>query len=418
MQSLNQNLRAFSIHFTLRDSSTRGTRLTLPRRNTLAPAIVVGVMFAIFAAILVSQASKLNLHHMGSVSHLMAALFSLFWLMGWSVGVMVLGLLTLFLVFHRESAWLAGGKLHQATNIGPLRVVIAYELARMSNLEVVPSGGSSQASVRFDYGGRRCSLGDLMPRNVAEQNANMLHTAMGSVATRPDEFASPSESAYQAGSVTPPEFVPPADLTHRRMPLTSMLTLVAANLFPLLGVVLNGWTLADVLVLFWAESAVIGFYTLLKIGVVAKWWAIFPGLFFTGHFGGFMAIHFLFLYELFLRNMNVVPEPNALEAIMPLFYELRPALLALFVSHGISFTLNFIGRREYKGTNVADLMRAPYARIVVMHITIILGGFVVKLMDDPLPALALLIALKIAADLWAHYAERNSKNRAQVPLPG
>jgi hypothetical protein len=413
MPKLNQPLRNFSIRFTLWDNKTRGTQLTLPRRHVLVPAIIVGGMFVAFASVLVSQASKLDLHQVGSVPHLMGTLFSLFWLMGWSAGVVALGLLTLFLLFARESAWVAGGKLHYAMNIGPIGGVVAYELALLQNLEVEPNGSSGQARLRFDCGGRRHTLGYLMPLNVAERNANILRTAMGAVAIKPDEFASPAESAE------PPEFILPAEITQRRMPLTSMLTLVAANLLPMLGVVLNGWTLEDVLVLFWAESAIIGFYTLLKIAVVAKWWAIFPGLFFTGHFGGFMAIHFMFLYQIFLRGFNATTsEPGALEAIMPLFTELWPALLALFASHGVSFVMNFIGRREYEGTKVQDLMRAPYARIFVMQITIILGGFVATISDDPLPMLVLLIAIKIVADLKAHTAERNPKNKERVPVAG
>ena len=50
-----------------------------------------------------------------------------------------------------------------------------------------------------------------------------------------------------------------------------------------------GWDLADVMVLFWAESAVVGFYTVLKIAVVGKLMALLVAPFFVGHFGGFMA---------------------------------------------------------------------------------------------------------------------------------
>lgn len=414
MPTLNQPLRDFSIRFSLWNNSTGGTRLILPRRkNMIAPAVIVGGMFVAFAAILVSQASKLDLQHMGTVFQMMSSLFELFWLIGWSVGVMVLGLLTLFLLFARETAWLDGGKLHHAIHIGPVGGVVAYDLAILQNLEVEPDDRSGQAYLRFDCGGRRRTLGDLMPRIVAEQNANTLRAAMGPVAMKPDADISTTKLTQ------PPEIIPPIDVTQRKRPLTSTLTLVAANMLPLLGVLYGGWTLSDVLVLFWAESAVIGFYTLLKIAVVAKWWAIFPGLFFTGHFGGFMAIHFLFLYEIFLRGFHATtPEPGALEAIMPLFTELRPALLALFVSHGVSFALNFIGQREYQGAKVQDVMRAPYPRIVVMQFTIILGGFVATVMSDPLPVLVLLIALKIMADLKAHNAERNPKKRERVPVPG
>lgn len=41
--------------------------------------LVVVAMFALFASVLVQQASKLNLHALGSVPDLMGMLFSLFW---------------------------------------------------------------------------------------------------------------------------------------------------------------------------------------------------------------------------------------------------------------------------------------------------------------------------------------------------
>ena len=92
---------------------------------------------------------------------------------------------------------------------------------------------------------------------------------------------------------------------------------------------------------------------------------------------------------------------------MPLW----PALLALFVSHGISFALNFLGRREYQHMTVQKLMAAPYGRIVMMQFTLIFGGWVVMLLNNPLPALVLLIVLKVAADLRAHYGERGARKQ-------
>ena len=83
MKLNHNNLRT---HFTLRDDAAGGTPLELPRRNTILPAILVAGMFAVFAGILVNQFAKLNLHALDSVFDLMTILFSLFWMLGWSVG--------------------------------------------------------------------------------------------------------------------------------------------------------------------------------------------------------------------------------------------------------------------------------------------------------------------------------------------
>jgi hypothetical protein len=50
-------------------------------------------------------------------------------------------------------------------------------------------------------------------------------------------------------------------------------------------------------------------------------------------------------------------------------------------------------------------MMAPYRRIIVMHLTIIFGGWLVLLLETPAPALALLVALKTVVDLRAHRRE-------------
>ena len=190
----------------------------------------------------------------------------------------------------------------------------------------------------------------------------------------------------------------------------SGLALMIANLIPLGGVLLLGWDLGEVITLFWAENAVIGLYTLLKLVVVAQWGALLLGPFFLGHYGGFMAAHFLFIYQLFVRGIEQSPpEVQTLTALAGLFIPLWPALLALAVSHGISFYANFLKRKEYLGRTAAEQMGEPYKRVVVLHVTIIFGGWVILLLGSPLPALVLLVALKTGVDLAAHRKEHAVK---------
>jgi hypothetical protein len=285
-------------------------------------------------------------------------------------------------------------------------VINEYDLARLRNPRVEAEANGERARVRFDYDERRRGLGDTMPRDTAERIVAALRGAIPAAARAPaNEGAAPPRPA-------PAKVDPPAEAAAQPLPMVSMLALIAANLVPLFGVLFAGWKLEEVMVLFWAESAVIGFYTLLKMAVVGKWLALFSGMFFVGHFGGFMAGHFLFIYELFVRGINAQGiGPGAVEALTRLFTPLWPALLALFVSHGVSFATNFLARREYQRTTVSRLMTAPYGRIVMMHFTILFGGWVVMLLKNPLPALVLLIVLKVAADLRAHYGERGVKER-------
>ena len=80
-------------------------------------------------------------------------------------------------------------------------------------------------------------------------------------------------------------------------------------------------------------------------------------------------------------------------------------LLGLFISHGISYRLNYIGRGEYLRTSVMKQMAAPYGRLVILHVTIILGGMAIALTGAPAAAVFVLVLLKTALDLGFHLAE-------------
>ena len=51
-------------------------------------------------------------------------------------------------------------------------------------------------------------------------------------------------------------------------------------------------------------------------------------------------------------------------------------------------------------------MIQPYGRIVLMHVTILIGGFLVMLLHSPAAGLALLVILKMTFDLAGHQGER------------
>jgi hypothetical protein len=373
------------------------TALELPRRSAGLAAVIVAVMFVVFAGALVTVASGLDSHPGSSLGALVSTLFRLFWLLGWSLGVLALGALTVLLCFYRPATWLSGGALIDAPRIGPLRMIAEYDLARLRNVRADPEGDN--ARVRFDYGEGTRTLGEAMPRADAERLVAAIRGAMpASAVAAPAGPAAPGAPALAAATPAEPS---------RPLPAVSTFALVLANLLPVLGVLIGGWRLEQVMLLFWAESAMIAFYTVLKMIVVGRWLAIVAVPFFVAHFGAFMAIHFLFIYELFVRGpRHAGPEPRALDAIAGALGPLWPALLALLLSHGVSFALDFFGREERRGAKLSILMNAPYKRVVVMQLTLIAGGGLLLALQTPVPALALLVALKIAADLWAHRSER------------
>jgi hypothetical protein len=212
---------------------------------------------------------------------------------------------------------------------------------------------------------------------------------------------------------------PRADAGGRRKPpgwgSTSVVALLLANLVPLVGVLGFGWDLGAIMLLFWAESGVIGFYAILRLCYVAGWSALFLGPFFVVHFGGFMVGHLIFIYTLFIQGVNAEgtiaagADAGFTQTLTDVFVPIFPALLALFLSHGVSFVTNFLRRREYAGRDPADQMKEPYRRIVVMHITIIFGGWFILALGAPAWALVLLVGLKTGVDLAAHRREHGEK---------
>jgi hypothetical protein len=63
------------------------------------------------------------------------------------------------------------------------------------------------------------------------------------------------------------------------------------------------------------------------------------------------------------------------------------------------------------------LTAAPYKRIIVMHLTVIIGGWIVLALGTPAPALIVLIALKLFVDARTHRREHGITSRALSPSP-
>jgi hypothetical protein len=362
-------------------------------------------MFAIFAGVEWFTVLQMSRHSVTDLFDLMFLLFQGFWVLGWSVGVAILGSLAVLLLFYGESARLQAGHLVHIPRLGPFKVLLDYDLAEVRNLRLENAGSNDSVRLRFDYRDGVTSLGDAMPRPEAQQLLDTIRSASQAAGTTP-WVAADHEPARESPREPTPASLPGTTV---EPPLTitspSGLALIVANMVPLFGVVFRGWDLASVMVLFWAESAAIAFYTALKMAWVGNVAAFFAVPFFIGHFGGFMAGHFLLIYMLFIRGASAASEPAARETLRVIFTPLAIPIAALMVSHGISFVTNFIGRREYKATTMAALMTAPYNRIIVMQLALIFGGWIILLLKSPVPALGVLVLVKTALDFSAHRTE-------------
>ncbi len=201
----------------------------------------------------------------------------------------------------------------------------------------------------------------------------------------------------------------------------SLVLLVIVNLLPLAGVLFYDWDIAALVVLYWSENLVLGFYTLARMLVVSPLGGLFSGLFFLIHYGGFCAVHGLFIMVLLVDpEADIFSGGNTwpfffvfiellIEVIRQVLAYAPPewlwAFSALFLSHGVSFLLNFLLGGERDRLTIKQLMAAPYGRIVILHITIIAGAFATMALGQPIFLLVILIALKIGVDVTMHLRE-------------
>src|SRR5205085_1922509 len=124
-----------------------------------------------------SVISRLSTRNIRDVSDLMFFLFEAFWALGWSVGVATLGALTVVTLFYDESARLQNGRLVYVPRLGPLKIIIEYDLARLRNIRVDNAGSRNEARIRFDDDEGSHVLGDTMLRLDAETLVDTIQRA-------------------------------------------------------------------------------------------------------------------------------------------------------------------------------------------------------------------------------------------------
>lgn len=66
---------------------------------------------------------------------------------------------------------------------------------------------------------------------------------------------------------------------------------------------------------------------------------------------------------------------------------LAAGAIGLAISHGFSFWTNYLGRGEYRTLSPSQVMIQPYGRLVIMHLTILLGAFVSIFLGTPVGSL-------------------------------
>jgi hypothetical protein len=217
----------------------------------------------------------------------------------------------------------------------------------------------------------------------------------------------------------------------RREP--GVIALLVANLVPLAGVLFLGWDAFRVVFLYWLENVVIGVFHVRKM-LLARGPIRDPqnlsesetarglAVFFALHYGFFTLIHGFFVVIMLgalPRHLDQVvhepggfsfkPPPGAVADALADAVSLNVILasLVLVAEHAYLFWHDYVKGREYLHTHAKDLMFQPYGRIVVIHVTILFGGFLMVKYDFPPAAAVLLVVLKTLLDLLGYLWQRH-----------
>lgn len=196
----------------------------------------------------------------------------------------------------------------------------------------------------------------------------------------------------------------------------SLWFLLLSNIATIFFATTENWNLSTIMWVYWFQSITIGFFNFIRILQLKEFSTegfkingqpaqptqgtkIFTAFFFLFHYGFFHFGYLIFLLTgTFTKAYGNVP--NSVE----LKYIFLTALL-FFVNHLFSYFYN--RPRDTKKQNIGSLMFYPYARIIPMHLTIILGSSFIG-------ALPFFLVLKTFADAIMHIVEHNVLRKGEV----
>ncbi|NOX16999.1 MAG: hypothetical protein GXO87_01800 [Chlorobi bacterium] len=184
--------------------------------------------------------------------------------------------------------------------------------------------------------------------------------------------------------------------------------LLLSNLITIAIAVIQKWDLAPLLIIYWAQSVIIGIsnwrrilnlrqfstknFTINKVSVDptqktkrrVAWFFLF-------HYGFFHFVYFIFISAMIPTLSNFV------------WMGIAVGILIFAINHYYSYKHN-LERDSARVPNIGTLMFFPYARILPMHLTIIFGGAFSK---GSTISLLIFLSLKTGADLIMHWVEHS-----------
>ena len=191
-------------------------------------------------------------------------------------------------------------------------------------------------------------------------------------------------------------------------------SLIAYVVVPIVGILLLDWDWRSIILLYWLENVTVGVRNVISMirsktqpephvsgftvnGVAPTGKAAKPALilFFTAHYGIFTAVHGVFVMLIVFGGLltgfgrgGPAPEPINFGQILILW----------IIASIVQIVFEFLRPRDTL-PSASAMFWSPYSRIFVLHITIIVGAWIITAFNWPPIAAMLLVALHFVADL-------------------
>lgn len=198
----------------------------------------------------------------------------------------------------------------------------------------------------------------------------------------------------------------------------SVVPLVLSNLLTLVWAVVEGWRVVDVMLVYWVQSVVIGYYNYHRIMDLKEFSTKNFSMnkkrpdptpetkksvarFFALHYGIFHAAYLGFIIskesgEIGLSSIGIIA-----------------CVVAFVFNHRYSYRYNK-ERDSQRVPNIGTIMFFPYARILPMHLTI---GLAASQGGNSIKTILIFLTLKTIADIIMHMVE-HADARQQKPNAG
>jgi len=193
---------------------------------------------------------------------------------------------------------------------------------------------------------------------------------------------------------------------------------LVGNLIPLGGVLYWGWDTFQLLMLYWMETTILAFWTMMRLsrlsgeecgtftvnGVEKKATPLGLVGFFALHSGAFILGHLLFLWLMFSHEwLKTIHSAGDFFHGLFVANGIWIALLCMFIASGVSFFVNPKPAPGRSATGekidpVGGIVAVLYLRIVIMQVAIIFGAWFSGFTGSLAPLL-IVIGLKTLLDL-------------------